>query len=150
MLCVQKIGALSMEIDYKLVIAIIALGLSIYNFFSSRRISTLEKRTQVMSEIGEVQIFYAELHEIYIALTELTGDRSTELKELLIKAKVSLEDTINRVSEMFESMNRGDNLNSAQYEKLRPMLQQVHREGKIVLENARNIKNQALELSNNA
>lgn len=139
-----------MDFDHKLLIAAVALALSIYNYFSSRRISTLEKRIQVMSEAGEVYMFYVEMRNIYDELAIVGKGKSRELNESVIKCRDTLKETIESVSDMFEAINRGNGLSSEQYEKMQPGLQQVIRECKVVLENARKIRKQAFELINNA
>ena len=45
-----------MEFDWKVIIALAALALSIYNFFTSKRTRAIEKRTMVLSELNEAQM----------------------------------------------------------------------------------------------
>ena len=112
-------GCLYMEYDYKMLIAIAALSLSIYNFFSNRRISNLEKKTQVLAEVGEVHMFMVEAHNIYVAFanlnihvdhSNLTEEKSIKLNKSVVKCRDSLKESMGSVSKMFEDMHLSDSL----------------------------------------
>ncbi len=71
-----------MDLDYKTLVVFAALALSVYNFFYSRRIRALEKRSAVMAELTQVQLLWSQLALVFTELDQI------DFRESLISQRV--------------------------------------------------------------
>jgi len=121
------------SIDWKLIIALVALILSLYNLLSSKRISALEKRTEVMSEIGEAQYLIVQIHEVSSDLCALDLQKIPKLEKEFIKIKEAVNVSEQQLQYIFAELSDNYEINVNKLEKIRPLIHKVTRDEKIIL-----------------
>ena len=127
-------------IDYTLVISIIALIISGFSLLGNKRISSLEKRTEIMAEIGSIEILINKSYREYNLSQKLKTTLSTELVSSLEDINISLNNVQTSLEEVYVLVGNG-NISIFELEKVRPNIQKIMRDAQKILDNIIEEKN---------
>jgi len=130
-----------MDIDWKLLVAVTALALSIYNFIESKRTKGLEKRTAVLNEFSEAQLMMSRLVQLFQEMGDLDYRESPESVEAIRKMKEQCAEMNESLDECFEIIERSDSPNQKMLESIRPRLKRILSGSKNIYENTLHVKN---------
>jgi len=79
-----------MEVDYKLVLSIIAICISLYSVWGNRRISALEKKTEIMSELDEIRSLIFKTYREFDNLVRVKDVMPKEFNEAVNEGVIAL------------------------------------------------------------
>ena len=135
-----------MGFDWKVAIALAALGLSIYNFLVGRRVRVLEKRTVVLNELSEARFLISRLDRIFLDLSGLNFRESPEYVQVFLQIKSQCSDMVSELDEVFERVEEWPQPNLNKLEMVRPQINKVISRSRAAYERANDLKKKVEEL----
>ena len=115
-----------MELDYKFAISILALILSVYSLYGNRRIGNLEKKTEIMAELGRVEIMLMKSTREYYEVAKLVAELSPSLRESIEDVIISISETQSSTTELYTFLSRSS-FSVYDMEQIRPQIQKIMR-----------------------
>ena len=115
-----------MELDWKLIIALVALAISIYNLLDNKRMYKIEKKTIVLNELMEAQLLLTRVHDVFIDINKIQPAECMDEKLEILECKNETEDLIEKLNYIFEKIISSDKYDKNFLETCRPLIHKIN------------------------
>ncbi len=124
----------SVEFDWKVLMSVLALAISIYTWLENKRLRSVEKKTIVLNELLEAKLFLMKITDMLYKLEETESLKNKSNHFDIIKSKNETEGMNNKLDEFINKMLDMKNYNLNDLEELRTFINIVTLEAKYIYE----------------
>lgn len=112
-----------MELNWELIIAILAIGISIYTLLDNKHIRKIEKKTIVLNELMEAKLIIMQLSEIFLDISKdkALGSNNGQILELKKEVEIAAE----QLDYLFDNIINNKNHDKDILETSRPLIHKV-------------------------
>ena len=114
-----------MELDWKLIIALLALVISIYNLLHNRHMYKIEKKTIVLNELQEAQFMFTRLEHIFFDINNIELFENIEQNHEILKLKEENKKASEKLDYIFDIIFDNNNCDAHILETARPLIKKV-------------------------
>ncbi|MDY0124110.1 hypothetical protein [Sulfurimonas sp.] len=134
-----------MELDWKVLIAVLALAISIYTLLDNRRSRSIEKKTIVINELMEARLLLAQLNDVINDIEQIRDVEKLSNNQTITDCKSECKNMAQKLDYCFDKIMNHEKISANSLEKLRPLINNVISRTKYTYGFATNLKH---EISN--